>query len=251
MILELGVAAGLVLLMAASLEAGFRLGRRAAAGGEPAGGGPTGAVLGATLGLLGLLLSFSFGGAAMRFIERQDLVVTEANAIGTAYLRADQLDESSRTALRAALKRYIGHRIQASQRLGLGLALEDQREIARFHEEIWAAASRGVAARPEAMLAVLTPVNELIDLHATRYAAGRKHLPLLVLGLLVACSAISMVGIGYGCGLAGRRSLVMTGALVLLIAAALWITIDLDHPRAGLLRISDGPLLELQASIAP
>jgi hypothetical protein len=98
------------------------------------------------------------------------------------------------------------------------------------------------------MVVVLPPVNEVIDLHTTRVAAGRKHLPAFVLGLLVACSAMSIGTIGYGWGLTGRRCPMMTAALALLIAAALWTTIDLDYTRAGLLRLSDQPLKELKLS---
>jgi hypothetical protein len=85
----------------------------------------------------------------------------------------------------------------------------------------------------------------VINLHTTRLAAARKHLPLPVMSLLIGCSALSIGVIGFGCGLSGQRSRMMTGALVLLITATLWITVDLDHPRAGLLQLNDAPLAEL------
>ena len=239
---------GLVVLMLVSLEVGFRAGLRAGAQGGAQSGGQVGAIQGATLGLLGLLLGFSFAGAASRFIERQDLIVQEANAIGTAYLRADMLDDPYRSALREQLSRYLEHRIKASERLRDGVTPQIQAEVARFHDAIWKAASDGARAKPAAMVVVLPPVNDVIDLHTTRVAAGRKHLPALVLGLLVACSAMSIAVIGYGWGLTGRRSPVMTAVLALLIAAALWTTIDLDYTRAGLLQVSDVPLKELKLS---
>jgi hypothetical protein len=92
------------------------------------------------------------------------------------------------------------------------------------------------------MLAVLDPVNDLIDLHSTRVATGKKHLPGVVLGLLIACSVLAIAVIGYSSGLGGRRRVPLTASLTILVAASLWITIDLDHPRAGLLRLSDAPL---------
>lgn len=119
-------------------------------------------------------------------------------------------------------------------------------EVERLHARIWSAARPGVAARPEVMLGVLPPVNELIDLHSTRLAAGGEHLPGLVLGLLVACSLLAIAVMGYGSGLGGRRRLPLNASLVILIAAALWVTIDLDHPRAGLMRLSDAPLESLR-----
>jgi hypothetical protein len=93
---------------------------------------------------------------------------------------------------------------------------------------------------------VLGPVNEVIDLHSLRVAAGRKHLPPLVLGLLIGCSALAVGVIGYGCGLSGGRRAPLTFSLVTLIGLALWVTIDLDHPRTGLMQLSDAPLAELQ-----
>jgi hypothetical protein len=99
---------------------------------------------------------------------------------------------------------------------------------------------------------VLDPVNEVIDLHSTRIASGRKHLPLIVLGLLIACSLLSMGVIGYGSGVsAGGRWPGLNGSLAILIAAALWTTIDLDHPRAGLIRLSDEPLMKLNLKPSP
>ena len=96
------------------------------------------------------------------------------------------------------------------------------------------------------MLPVLAPVNEVIDLHATRLAAARKRLPRLVMGLLIACCVVAVGVIGYGCGLGGRRRAPLTVSLALLIGVSVWITIDLDHPRAGLMQLSDAPLKALR-----
>jgi hypothetical protein len=236
----------LLALLLFSLEVGFRRGRRAAAEHDVAAGSQVGAIQGALLGLLGLLLAFSFAAAGSRFLDRQDLIVEEANAIGTAFLRADLLAEPHRSELRQALKRYTDHRIRLSASLQAGLPRDAQTEVDGLHARIWSAASQGVAARPEAMLAVLNPVNEVIDLHATRLAAARKHLPGPVLGLLIVCSGLALAVIGYGCGLGGRRRAPLSVPLALVVAAALWITIDLDYPRRGLLQLSDAPLKALK-----
>jgi hypothetical protein len=96
------------------------------------------------------------------------------------------------------------------------------------------------------MVVVLPPVNDVIDLHSTRVAAGKRHVPMLVMVLLVACSMLAIGVIGYGCGMTGHRHQVMTGSLVLLIGATLWTTIDLDYPRAGIIQLNDGPLRDLK-----
>lgn len=239
------------LLLIMSLEAGFRWGRRSFnREGPKAGGGELGAIQGAILGLLALLLGFSFAGAASRFMERQDLIIQEANAIGTAYLRADMLDEPFRSDLRDALADYLKHRIRVSDSLARGITPEILAEVDRFHDRIWAAASAGTNAKASAMVAVLPPVNETLDLHATRLAVSRKHLPALVIGLLLACVFLAIGIIGYGCGLTGRRNLIMTSSLVLLLAASLWMIVDLDYPRIGLIQLSDAPLKELDQALS-
>jgi len=244
---ELFIGVGLFVALFVAVEAGYRIGRRRAAMGDGVGGGgQVGAIQGAMLGLLGLLLGFSFAGAASRFIERQELIVQEANAIGTAYLRADVIPEPHASELRQGLADYVAHRLEASKHLAKGFPPNFGAEIAAFHARMWNAAREGVLARPAMAVAVLDPVNEVIDLHSTRMAAGRKHLPKVVLGLLIACSLLSMAVIGYGCGIGGgTRWPWLNASLAVLIAAALWTTIDLDHPRAGLIRLSDAPLEQL------
>lgn len=245
-VLDISIAAGLFALLAVALEAGYRAGRRATAEGDPRASGQVGAIQAALLGLLGLLLAFSFSAAGSRFLERQDLIVAEANAIGTAYLRADLVDEPHRSELRGILRDYTAHRIAVTPRLRNRLDHVAELEIQQFHARMWAAALAGVRARPEVLVGVLPPVNEVIDVHATRVSAGRKHLPPIIMGLLIACSALAVGVIGYGCGTGGRRRAPLTVPLAVVISIALWITIDLDHPRAGLMQLSDAPLSALK-----
>ena len=232
--------------LAAATEFGSRSGRRAVKTREAPSAGLVGAIQGAMLGLLGLLLGFSFAGAAGRFMERQDLIIHEANAIGTAHLRADLLDEPDASRLRAALAEYVRHRLELSRTLYRGITPQQAAEVEQRHRAMWEAGRDGALAKPSAALAVLNPVNEVIDLHSLRIAAGHKHLPALVMGLLAVCSLLAMAVIGYGCGLSGRRCRPMTISLAILVGAALWTTIDLDHPRVGLIRLSDAPLQALR-----
>jgi hypothetical protein len=243
---EITMAGGLLAALVVALEVGYRVGLRTRRS-DPEGGGPqVGAIQGAVLGLLGLLLAFSFAAAGARFLERQDLIVQEANAIGTAYLRADLLAEPHRSELHAALKEYTEHRVAASVRLVEGWDATLRAEVDRMHGRIWRTARDGVMARPDLAVTVLPPVNEVIDLNSTRIGAARKHIPWVVMSLLLACSLLCIAIIGYGGGIDGHRRLPLSLSLTLLIAASLWITVDLDHPRKGLLRLSDAPLQELK-----
>jgi hypothetical protein len=242
---DLCVAAALFAILLAALEVGLRVGRRVAHETDAGESSQIGAIQGAILGLLGLLLAFSFAAAGTRFLERQDLIVEEANAIGTAYLRADLLEEPHRSELREALRRYTEHRLELSRRLRAVIQPADLAEVERLHGRIWSAASAGVTARPAVMMGVLVPVNEVIDLHSTRLAAGRKRLHPLVMGLLISCSVLAIGAMGYGSGVGGRKRSPLAFALTSLIGVALWVTIDFDHPRAGLMQLSDAPLESL------
>jgi hypothetical protein len=189
--LELSIAGALFTGLLGAFHLSYWVGSRAAApGGVDA--GPLGTIQGAVLGLLGLLLGFSFAGAAGRFIERQDVIVSEANAIGTAYLRADLLDEPFRGELRTALRDYTASRVAIFEAQGHG--------------------SEGFA-RAEERSAALHPQ-------------------------------------GYGFGLARRRHSVLACAVAFLVAATLWLAIDLDSPSRGLIRIGERPMLELAQSLA-
>lgn len=242
---DLAIAFGLFALLLAALEAGFQRGRRSLQDRDDGSSAQIGSIQGAILGMLGLLLAFSFAAASARFLERQDLIVREANAIRTSYLRADLLDEPQRSELRAALQSYTEHRIAVFAGRPGGVDPGALAEVERLHERIWRGAVGGVTGRLAVAQAVLTPINDVIELHATRLAAARKHIPGLVLALLIACSALALAVIGYGSGLGGRRRVPLTLSLALLISAALWITIDLDYPRRGLIRLSDAPLQQL------
>jgi len=243
---NLAIFAGMIAALLVFFEIGFRIGEHTKEDQTSAEGGQVGVIQAALLGLLGLLLAFSFAAAGARFLERQDLIVQEANAIGTSYLRADLLAEPHRTELRSALKRYTEHRIQATAGPSGTSDPAIAAEVEVLHARIWSAAIAGVRNNPDLALSVLPPLNDVIDLHSTRVAAVRKHIPGVVFGLLLVCSALSIAMIGYGCGTAGRRRAPLTVSLTLIVAASLWITFDLDHPRRGLLQLSDAPLQALK-----
>ena len=245
-LIELSVAGGMLIALSGALDVGFRLGRRGRAKDPDGPASQVPVIQAAVLGLLGLLLAFSFAAAGGRFLERQDLIVQEANAIGTSYLRADLLAEPQRSELRTALKEYTEHRVAATAELRHLWTESMLTEAEQMHGRIWRAARDGVAARPELSVAVLTPVNDVIQLHSVRVAAARKQLPWLVLVLLVVCSLLAVGVIGFGCGMEGRRQLPLSLSLTVLIGAALCVTIDLDQPRMGLLQVSDRPLQALK-----
>jgi hypothetical protein len=245
---ELSLWAALFLGLVVAIELGFRIGlRQAGRHAEQASHVVT--VQGAMLALLGLLLGFAFAGATTRFVERQDIIVREANSIGTAFLRADLIDEPHRERLRDALREYT------EQRLALFATADGTRshdvaaKLDAIKDRIWTIAVEGVQPRPAFAIAVLAPINDIIDLLAVRNAATTRHLPALIVGVLVACALATFMSIGLTSGLERRRSVFLPGVFAFLVASALWVTFDLDYPRRGFIQVTDAPLREAQLSM--
>jgi len=204
-----------------------------------------GTIQGAVLGLLGLLLGFSFAGASGRFFDRLDLITQEANAIGTAYLRAELLPAPHASHLQQALREYTRYRVEFFE---TGTEQDEPKLVADMvqqHNSLWSAARDGVLEAPQFAVAVLPPVNEVLDLHALRLAAAHRHLPLPIIALLISAAAIGLLSVGFGCGLSGKRPRLMTMCLSTLVATVLWVTIDFEFPKQGLIQLNQQPLLNL------
>jgi hypothetical protein len=248
MIIDWFIAAGLFQGLLAGLEISFYLGRRARArrSEHP---DQLATIQAAMLGLLALLLGFSFALAAGRFSDRKKLIVDEANAIGTAWLRCDILPEAERRQVRNLLQLYVGQRIAFYDAQDPPAKAAATAESERLQDEIWTLVSAAGQSSPVVASVLWPPFNELIDLHATRVAAARRHMPAMLLLLLLACSLVCVAAVGYGCGVAGKRNVVMTTALTFLISGVLWAIIDMDHPRKGLIQVGQQPMLDLRRSL--
>lgn len=246
--LDVFVALGLFGGLVAALEICFYLGKQARRRrtDEP---DQLSAIQGAMLGMLALLLGFSFALAAGRFNDRMQLIVTEANAIGTAWLRCDLLSETSHVELHKILADYTDQRVLFYD----AESKEEQRAAATQSEilqgKMWKIVSSEAKAQPGLATSLLPPFNDLIDLHAARLAAATRHMPGMLLLLLLSCSLVAVASVGYGCGLVGKRNFVLTTSLAFIISGALWATIDMDHPRRGLIRVGQQPMVDLQISL--
>lgn len=229
-------------------EAGYRAGIRLAPQYQPF-RGQFDVVRTATFALVGFLIAFSFSGAATRYIERVDIIVEEANALGTAWLRADLLPDPQRGELKAALREYTEDRVTL-------LSTGDDAEIGRLlakvnglHARMWAAAKAGGADDVMLMNLVLPPLNDVIDLHSSHYSLAQRRLPVPILAVLLATAALSLLLVGAGDGLAGRRLPLLDGVYALVLSVSLWMTIDLDYPRQGLIQVSGQPMADALAAM--
>jgi hypothetical protein len=233
---ELLVALGLIAGVVAAHELGFWLGSLFRAADEPFDRQVV-LVRASTAAVVAFLIGFAFSGAASRFIERLDIIVKEANALGTAYLRADTIAEPRRGELKAALREYTADRIQL---LKQGDQIEPLlAKVSGLHERMWKSGIKATQDNAPLMAVVLPPINEVIDLHSTHLAMAKRHLPRPLLAALLGTAAIGVGLLGFGNGRVGRRFSLLDSVYGVVLAVALWMTIDLDYPGIGIIRLSN------------
>lgn len=205
----------------------------------------------AALALLGLLIAFTFSMAATRFDERRDWVSKEANAIGTAYLRARIGAPDDQGALAAAWASY------ATIRAALPAAGDDADRIAAAYRDagqlqsrIWRLTEREARRTGGPLAASLVDAtNTAFDVAESRRAALEQRVPAGVIASLVIYAVLTSALLGQSLAQEGRRRALASGVLLALMALAISLVIDLDHPRTGSIRVSQAPMDRLVTSI--
>jgi len=232
-----------------STEAGWRLGNYRQCSHREEKKAPVSAATGSTLGLLAFLLAFTFGMAATRFDTRKQIVLQEANAIGTTYLRVDFLPEQSQEEARQLLREYA---VIRSGGATLIMSPEGMAKSGKLQDRLWAiAADTGTRSDSIATGLFIQSLNEMIDLDATRVTANRNRIPDSIWLVLCAITILSMAAMGYQFGLTGARSWVTMIFLVMVFTPVILLIADLDRPQAGLLQVSQQPMLDLVSRIGP
>ena len=201
-----------------------------------------------------MILAFSFSGALARFDARRHLVVAEANAIGTAFLRIDLLPTDAQAPMRDLFRRYLDSRIEAYRKLPDIEAVKA--ELARsekLQSEIWslAVSSSQKSAIPQAMMVLLPALNAMIDITTTRTEAAILHSPPIIWVMLGTLTFACALFAGYD--MAGRKhlNLLHSAAFAVVLAVTVYVIIDLEYPRIGLIQMSDSDrvLVQLRESM--
>lgn len=237
-----------VVVVLGAVEAGYRLGRWRSRRASHEVENPVGAIIGAMLGLLAFLLAFTFGMAASRFDSRRELVLDEANAIGTTYLRAALLPEPERTQTRTLLRDYVNARLEAVEPGKTTPALARSEEL---QDRLWARAVTVGGKSPTPITGLyIQSLNDVIDMHAKRVTMGmRNRIPFTIWGALYFTAILAMAAVGYHAGLTSATRILATPALALAFSGILWLIADLDRPQEGLLRASQQAMIDLQKSL--
>jgi hypothetical protein len=222
-------------------EYGFRRGHARALRHPEGGRHGLGSVEAAVYGLLGLLIAFSFSGAGARFENRRDQIIAEANALSTAYLRLDVLPVERQASLREKFRSYVDARLSIYRKLPDIDAAEA--ELARanaLQAEVWKeAVAASLAGNQAAVLSLLPALNEAFDIASSRTAAAYWHPPIALFGVLIVVALLSsyLVGDGMSESPAASRLHMVTYAAVL--AIVIYVIIDLEFPRFGVIRLTD------------
>src|SRR5688572_14442223 len=250
----LGIAAFLLLTLLAS-ELGRRLGVAQIARDPEGLAKGIGAAEAAVFGLLGLLLAFSFSGAASRFEDRRHLITSEANAIGTAYLRLDLLSADAQPEMKELFRQYVDARLESYRNAAdVAATTASFEEDAALQSAIWkravAETTRPGMPSPPAML-LLPALNEMIDITTTRVMATRNHPPLIVFIMLAALSVVGALLVGYGTSINKQRRWLHTLVYAVILSLTVYVIVDLEFPRLGLIRVdsADQVLTDLRSSM--
>ncbi len=246
---------GLFLAMLILQEIGRRIGvRRMEKDPEGARVG-VGVVDGAVYSLLGLLIAFTFSGAASRFDTRRQLIVEETNNIGTAYLRLDLLPAGAQPAIRESFRRYVDARLEAYRKLpDVAAAKAELANATKLQGEIWRQAVAACGAdgvQPATTMLLLPALNAMIDITTTRTMATQMHPPTIIFALLFGLALAGALLAGYGMAGAKTRSWLHVIGFAAVMAVSVYVILDLEFPRLGLIRVEafDQALVELRESM--
>lgn len=234
-------------LLALAGEIGFRLSR----GQRDQGHKDLAAVLlGAMLLLLSLMLGFSFSTVESRFSARRALVIEEANAIGTTFLRAEMLPQPHGARARALLREYADLRLSHLDQQGLSRALRRSDEL---HAGLWKAAVAIAATEPGSLPVSLfvQALNQMIDLQQTRLTTVlHQRIPAAILIMLYVIAVLSMILQGYSWGIACTRAPVLSMSVIASIASVLMMIVDLDRPSQRIFQVRQDALQSVRTMMA-
>ena len=214
------------------MEAGFWLGRRKRRLNSDAEKLARGDVtLSAMLALLGLMLAFTYSFSMSRADMRKQALITEVNAISTAFLRADLAPEPSRTELRELLLEYAQSRMVKPGEIKDRKQLQDvvDRSL-QIQSRLWPATmsalqQKGEMRHPE-MVLLVSATNDVLDAHTNRMAVIYDRLPTAVLALLVVIAAASLAATAYHSSLQGQIYRWRMIGFAFILAALMYLILD-------------------------
>lgn len=199
------------------------------------------------LTLLGLLIGFAFSMAVTRYDQRKDYEEGEANAIGTASVRADLLPDADAAQVRILLKRYLNERVRFYTTLDPLQLAKINAETVALQDQMWAVVRSAAAgqATPITALAV-SGINDVLNSQGYTQAAWWNRIPVAAWALIAVIAICCNVLLGYSARRTDRR---LSLVLPLAVSLAFLLISDIDSPRGGAVNVSPRNLLSLAQSM--
>lgn len=208
-----------------------------------------GQISAALLGMLAFVLAFTFSMAASQHNLRKEMVLEEANAVGTAYLRSDLIPPMYGEDLKSLLREYVAVRLKAANK---AYTQEGIRRSEQLHPLMWQQARAAALNASNTNSALLVEaINEVIDMHEKRVTASlRNKIPASIWITLFAISFLAMAIIGIESGFSKSRRLLIVVPMVFAFAALITLIVELNRPQEGLIQVGQQSMISLQKSMA-
>jgi hypothetical protein len=240
------LALALAVAMLAAWEIGKWMGRRL----QRKGGAKPSKFDDASMALLGLLLAFTFGMSIAKHDQRRLAAVADSNAIGDFYTCATLLKEPTRTKLQATIRRYAQLRLDLARGQFGSSDLESAlAKFDRMHTQMTELVGQALSDGTPIAVSLTNTLNAVTSNQASRLAAYRDRLPASIVILLFACATATTLLIGREQGVAESSEVAGTLCFILLVSLAVYVTLDLNRPERGLIRVSQEPIERLLSTM--
>jgi hypothetical protein len=241
------VALGFSVAMLGAWGIGWRRGRRAAP--DPA-EDPGIKFTDAALALLGLLLAFTFSMALGRHDQRRAMVITESNAIGDFYTCASLLKEPHRSRLQGLIREYAQYKLDAARHLRSDSDLEELlRWVQKMHSRMTTSVAEALGEGTPIAVSLTNTLNNVTSTHASRLGAYRDRLPWSIVFLLFLGAVVPAFLMGLQQAKAPRPHLSGTVCFFVIVTLVIYVTLDLNQPGSGTIRVSQEPFERLIQSM--
>lgn len=205
---------------------------------------PVGAMVGTVLGLLALMLAFTFAKAGDHYHERRVALFDEANAIRTMYSRTMLLDEPQRTEVRKLLREYVEERLQWDGSDKARATSSSKALLNRLSAQTAVALEKNPT--PVVVSLFLGALNDLVKAHAARVEVSRNRVAGAVWAVLYFIAIVSLGAMGYHCGVSGTtRSPVMAGVAIV-FSLVIVLIVDLDRPGDGWIIVPQDAMVDVR-----
>ena len=236
----------------AAIEGGYRLGRATRARSEDEKESPVSAIAGTILAMLAFIMAFTFGIVSDRYDARKALVLEEANAIRTAWLRSAFLPEPDRGEAVTLLRQYVDDRLSSIQSGDFAAVQRAVVQSGDIQRRLWdmAVANARKDMNSDVAALYIDALNTVTNVHASRVSVGiHARMPAGIWMALYALVMLSMVAVGYHTAIAGSRRTWMMLILGLSFSLVITLIVALDRPQGGYVPVSQQPLEDLRSAI--